>query len=86
MCRFKSKRAKSLWSVAHQAHPMQFTKTFRSQKEGYNGRISTANVHTNERAIALYKKLGFVVEGVRERDLKYGKDCCVDTVVMGRFV
>lgn len=45
------------------------------------------NVHSNnERAIALYKKMGFEVEGVRKRDLKYGVDQYVDTVVMGRFV
>ncbi len=45
------------------------------------------SVHSNnERAIALYKKMGFKVEGVRKRDLKYGDDQYVDTVVMGRFV
>ncbi|MGZ5280615.1 MAG: N-acetyltransferase family protein [Pseudobdellovibrionaceae bacterium] len=44
-------------------------------------------VHSsNERAIALYKKMGFEVEGIRRRELKYGKDQYVDTVVMGRFV
>ena len=42
------------------------------------------NVHSNNaRAIALYKKMGFEVEGVRKHDLKYGKDQYVDTVVMG---
>lgn len=45
------------------------------------------NVHSNnERAIATYKKMGFEVEGIRKRDLKYGKEQYVDTVVMGRFV
>jgi RimJ/RimL family protein N-acetyltransferase len=45
------------------------------------------NVHSNnERAIALYKKMGFEVEGIRKRDLKYGDGQYVDTVVMGRFV
>lgn len=45
------------------------------------------NVHANnERAIALYKKMGFEVEGIRKRDLKYGEGQYVDTVVMGRFV
>lgn len=45
------------------------------------------NVHNdNHRAIALYKKMGFEVEGVRKRDLKYGEGRYVDTVVMGRFV
>jgi RimJ/RimL family protein N-acetyltransferase len=45
------------------------------------------SVHSNnKRAIALYKKMGFEVEGVRKRDLKYGEGQYVDTVVMGRFV
>lgn len=45
------------------------------------------SVHSNnERAIALYKKMGFEVEGIRKRDLKYGEGQYVDTVVMGRFV
>lgn len=45
------------------------------------------NVHSNnQRAIALYKKMGFECEGVRKRDLKYGEGKYVDTIVMGRFV
>ena len=45
------------------------------------------NVHSNnERAIALYKKMGFEVEGIRKRDLKYQEDLYIDTVLMGRFV
>jgi RimJ/RimL family protein N-acetyltransferase len=45
------------------------------------------NVHSdNDRAIALYKKMGFEIEGVRKRDLKYGEGQYVDTTVMGRFV
>ena len=45
------------------------------------------NVHSNnERAITLYKNMGFEIEGTRKRDLKYGVDNYVDTVVMGRFV
>jgi RimJ/RimL family protein N-acetyltransferase len=38
---------------------------------------------TNERAIATYKKLGFQVEGLRTKDLKYPKGLYVDTVLMG---
>ncbi|MGE0172982.1 MAG: N-acetyltransferase family protein [Oligoflexales bacterium] len=41
---------------------------------------------TNERAMGLYKKLGFKVEGRRTHDLKYGPDSYVDTVLMGRLV
>jgi RimJ/RimL family protein N-acetyltransferase len=45
------------------------------------------SVHSNnDRAIALYKKMGFEIEGVRKRDLKYGEGQYIDTVVMGRFV
>ena len=43
------------------------------------------SVHSNnERAIALYKKMGFEVEGVRKRDLKYSNGNYIDTVIMGR--
>ena len=45
------------------------------------------SVHSNnERAIALYKKMGFEIEGVRKRDLKYENGQYIDTIVMGRFV
>jgi RimJ/RimL family protein N-acetyltransferase len=45
------------------------------------------NVHSNnERAIALYKKMGFEVKGIRKHDLKYGDGQYVDRHVMGRFV
>jgi len=37
----------------------------------------------NHAALALYKKLGFVVEGVRKNDLKYGVGEYIDTVLMG---
>lgn len=45
------------------------------------------NVHANNhRAIALYKKMGFEIEGVRKREIKYDDEQYIDTVVMGRFV
>lgn len=45
------------------------------------------HVHgNNERAIALYKKMGFEVEGVRRRELKYGDGQYIDSVEMARFV
>lgn len=45
------------------------------------------SVHSNnERAIALYKKMGFEIEGVRKKDLKYKDGQYIDTVVMGKFV
>ena len=41
---------------------------------------------TNTAAIAAYKKMGFAVEGIRQRDLKYSASEYVDTVLMGKFV
>ncbi len=38
---------------------------------------------TNDRAIATYKKIGFQVEGLRTKDLKYPNGAYVDTVLMG---
>jgi RimJ/RimL family protein N-acetyltransferase len=36
--------------------------------------------------MGLYKKLGFVIEGVRKNDLKYGPEKYVDTVIMGKIL
>lgn len=45
------------------------------------------SVHaTNERAIALYEKVGFVREGFRKRQLKYEDGSYVDSVLMTKFV
>ncbi|MGE3756443.1 MAG: N-acetyltransferase family protein [Pseudobdellovibrionaceae bacterium] len=45
------------------------------------------SVHgNNERAVALYKKMGFEVEGVRKKDLNYGDGKYIDTVLMGKFL
>ena len=41
---------------------------------------------TNAGAIQLYRKLGFVEEGRRIKDIKRGPGDYVDTLVMGRFV
>lgn len=41
---------------------------------------------TNQRAIALYEKFGFIHEGLQKKDLKLGPNHYVDTVLMGRFV
>ena len=49
-------------------------------------KINLSVHHTNERAIAVYKKLGFKVEGVRTKDLKYPSGVYVDTVIMGKEV
>jgi RimJ/RimL family protein N-acetyltransferase len=41
---------------------------------------------TNDRAIGLYRKMGFVEEGRAARELKYGPDAYVDSVLMALFV
>ena len=41
---------------------------------------------TNERAIGLYRSLDFVTEGKAVRDLKYGPDLYVDSMLMAKFV
>ena len=41
---------------------------------------------TNTGAIRLYRKLGFVEEGLRLKDIKFGPGRYVDTLAMGRFV
>lgn len=41
---------------------------------------------TNERAMGLYRKLGFVEEGRLRKDLKYSPTHYLDTIVMGKFV
>lgn len=51
-----------------------------------NPKIEKINlcVHqTNDRAIVTYKKIGFQVEGLRTKDLKYPNGVYVDTVLMG---
>lgn len=49
-------------------------------------KINLAVHKNNERAIATYKKLGFVVEGLRVRDLKYPGGVYIDSVLMGLVV
>ena len=39
---------------------------------------------TNDRAIAIYEKHGFKIEGIRRREIKYSADHYVDAVLMGR--
>jgi RimJ/RimL family protein N-acetyltransferase len=41
---------------------------------------------TNTGAIRLYRKLGFVEEGLRPKDIKFGPDRYVDTLAMYKFV
>lgn len=48
-------------------------------------KISLQVLETNEKAINLYKKLGFEVEGVLKNDKKLADGKYYNTVVMGRF-
>lgn len=51
-----------------------------------NPKIEKVNLSVHEdnlRAIATYKKLGFTVEGLRTKDLKYAEGIYVNTVLMG---
>lgn len=44
-------------------------------------------VHSdNEIALGLYKKMGFEIEGIQKKDLKYGPGKYVDTVLMGKVL
>jgi RimJ/RimL family protein N-acetyltransferase len=80
---------------------MSVAKDFRGQRVGSfllssllhwaesNKQLEKINlsVHSNnERAIALYKKMGFEIEGVRKKDLKYGDGNYIDTLIMGKFL
>jgi len=54
-----------------------------------NPKIEKINLcvhHTNDRAIATYKKNGFAIEGKRIKDLKYPGGVFVDTILMGLHV
>jgi RimJ/RimL family protein N-acetyltransferase len=45
------------------------------------------SVHqTNARAISMYQKHGFQIEGVRTKDLKYPENVYVDSILMGLHV
>lgn len=45
------------------------------------------SVHsTNSRAIALYKKIGFTIEGIQKNELKYEDGNYVDVLIMSLFV
>jgi RimJ/RimL family protein N-acetyltransferase len=49
-------------------------------------KLGLAVFSSNSRAIGLYRKLGFVEEGRRPREVKFGPDQYVDDVLMCRFV
>lgn len=49
-------------------------------------KVTLAVFANNPRAITLYKKMGFLVEGQCPKDMKFGPDEYVDSVLMYRFV
>lgn len=49
-------------------------------------KLSLAVYATNVPAIGLYKKLGFIEEGRRHREIKLGPDQYADDLIMSRFV
>jgi RimJ/RimL family protein N-acetyltransferase len=49
-------------------------------------KLSLAVLATNDRAIALYRKEGFLEEGRRVREIKLGPDQYLDDILMYRFV
>jgi RimJ/RimL family protein N-acetyltransferase len=49
-------------------------------------KLTLAVFSTNVRAIALYKKLGFAIEGMCHRDIKIPDGTYVDSILMYKFV
>jgi RimJ/RimL family protein N-acetyltransferase len=49
-------------------------------------KVTLAVFSTNHRAIGLYRKLGFEVEGMCPRDMKLADGNYMDSVLMYRFV
>ncbi|MDR4346889.1 GNAT family N-acetyltransferase, partial [Bacillus anthracis] len=49
-------------------------------------KISLQVLETNEKAIQLYKKLGFEVEGILKNDKRLSDGKYYNTVVMGRCI
>ncbi|WP_368908846.1 GNAT family N-acetyltransferase, partial [Bacillus wiedmannii] len=49
-------------------------------------KISLQVLETNEKAIQLYKKLGFEVEGILKNDKRLSDEKYYNTVVMGRCI
>jgi len=55
-----------------------------ARKNGYE-KISLSVFSTNERAIKLYKKFGFEIEGVKKREIKIDEEY-VDEILMALFL
>lgn len=49
-------------------------------------KISLQVLETNEKAIQLYKKLGFEIEGILKNDKKLSDEKYYNTVLMGRCI
>jgi RimJ/RimL family protein N-acetyltransferase len=54
-------------------------------KEADLGKITLAVLATNQRAIRLYQKFGFEVEGIRRKQYRIGNEY-VDSILMAKFL
>ena len=57
-----------------------------AQSTGAIEKINLQVHSTNQQAIQAYLKFGFIVEGLRKKELKYGEGQYVDAVLMARFI
>ncbi|MGN7400009.1 GNAT family N-acetyltransferase [Cytobacillus praedii] len=49
-------------------------------------KISLGVLSTNPRAIALYKRMGFIEEGRKIKEIKFSEDSYADDILMSKFV
>ncbi|WP_442600303.1 GNAT family N-acetyltransferase [Neobacillus sp. D3-1R] len=49
-------------------------------------KVSLGVLSTNQRAIALYKSMGFIEEGRKIKEVKFSQDIYVDDILMYKFV
>ncbi|RDI45637.1 GNAT family N-acetyltransferase [Falsibacillus pallidus] len=57
-----------------------------AEKNPYIEKVCLGVFSINERAISLYKKLGFLEEGRKVREFKFGDDEYVDDILMYKWV
>ena len=61
-------------------------KCFDVGRQCWNKKISLTVVETNIKAINLYKKYGFIEEGVLRNDRLHKDGSYYNTIIMGRFL
>ncbi|QQZ07647.1 GNAT family N-acetyltransferase [Heyndrickxia vini] len=57
-----------------------------AQQNPYIEKVSLGVLSTNQRAIALYKSVGFIEEGRKIKEVKFSKDLYVDDILMYKLV